>query len=345
MNRRTHLKSIAGLGFLALTGSNLKSFSQTNSGKSVLNEGRIMTVKGPVSPGNLGLTLPHEHVFSIFGKSPVRYPDYNQEKLMDSVVPYLNKLKSLGVKSIVDATAAYFGRHPELLKSISDETGINIITNTGYYAASGDKYVPKHAYNEDAMKISERWIFESQNSIDGTEIYPGFIKTAIDDGPVSDIDKKLIRAAALAHKTSGLVIQTHTGKNVQGAFEVLDVLAGNGVNPEAWIWIHAHHVGQPEDLMRAAKKGAWISFDGINEERSPHILKMTKHFKDEGLLNKILYSHDGNSFRRDETRKDYHYLLTGFKEQFVTSGFGENDFVQITEKNPANAFAIKKRLV
>lgn len=345
MNRRAHLKSIAGLGVLALTGSSLKSFSHSSSGKSVLNEGRIMTVKGPIPSGNLGLTLPHEHVFSIFGKPAVRYPYYNQEKLMDSVVPYLNKLKSLGVKSIVDATAAYFGRHPELLKSISEKTGINIITNTGYYAASGDQYVPKHAYTEDAARISERWSFEHQNSIDGTEIYPGFIKTAIDNGPVSDIDKKLIQAAALAHKDSGLVIQTHTGKNIPGAFEVLDVLAGNGVKAEAWIWIHAHHVTQPEDLLRAAKKGAWISFDGINEEQTPHILKMTKHFQDKGLLNKVLYSHDGNSFRRDETRKDYHYLLTGFKEQFMKFGFNEDDFAQITEKNPAGAFTIKKRII
>jgi phosphotriesterase-related protein len=345
MNRRAHLKSIAGLGVLALTGSSLKSFSHSSSGKSVLNEGRIMTVKGPIPSGNLGLTLPHEHVFSIFGKPAVRYPYYNQEKLMDSVVPYLNKLKSLGVKSIVDATTAYFGRHPELLKSISEITGINIITNTGYYAASGDQYVPKHAYTEDAARISERWSFEHQNSIDGTEIYPGFIKTAIDNGPVSDIDKKLIQAAALAHKDSGLVIQTHTGKNIPGAFEVLDVLAGNGVKAEAWIWIHAHHVTQPEDLLRAAKKGAWISFDGINEEQTPHILKMTKHFQDKGLLNKVLYSHDGNSFRRDETRKDYHYLLTGFKEQFMKFGFNEDDFAQITEKNPAGAFTIKKRII
>lgn len=344
MNRRTHLKSIAGVAGTILLGGTNKVFSNTVVSRENI-EGKIMTVTGPISPSELGFTLPHEHVFSIFGKPSVRYPFYPEEELMSSVIPYLKKLKELGVKSIVDATAAYFGRHPEYLKIISEETGIFILTNTGYYAASGDIYIPKHAYSESVEKIASRWTSEHVNSIDGTEIFPGFIKTAIDEGPVSEIDEKLIQAAAQTHKNTGLAIQTHTGKNAQGAFKILDILEQNDVDPSAWIWIHANQVEQVEKLVEAAQKGAFISLDKLNKEIAPDILKMIDILKSNGLLNRVLISHDGNSYKKDGSRKDYHFLPGEFKNQFLKYGFTESDFIQITEKNPSEVFTIKKRLI
>jgi predicted metal-dependent phosphotriesterase family hydrolase len=345
MNRRTHLKTMAGVAGAVLIGGANKAFSNTTTTAASNFEDKVMTVTGPISPSELGLTLPHEHVFSIFGNPPVRYPFYPEEKLMSSVIPYLKKIKSLGVKSVVDGTAAYFGRHPEYLKQISEETGVNIITNTGYYAASGDKYVPKHAYSESVEKLANRWSSETINSIDGTEIFPGFIKTAIDDGPLSDIDAKLIQVAAQTHKNTGLAIQTHTGKNVEGAFKILEILKETNVHPSAWIWIHAHHVEQFEKLITAASQGAYISFDGLNEEITPHVLKMVDQLKSNGLIHRVLFSHDGNSFKKDGSKKDYHFLLEGFKNQFTKYGFSEDDFIRITEKNPAEVFTIKKRLI
>ncbi len=76
---------------------------------------------------------------------------------------------------------------------------MNIITNTGYYGAAGDKYIPKHAYSESAEELASRWINEWKNGIGSTGIKPGFIKIGVDDGPLSDIDKKLVEAAALTH--------------------------------------------------------------------------------------------------------------------------------------------------
>lgn len=344
MNRRTHLKAMAGVAGTILIGGANKAFSEITPSMESNFEGKIMTVTGPIPASKLGLTLPHEHVFSIFGNPPVRYPFYPEQKLMSSVIPYLMKIKSLGVKSIVDGTAAYFGRHPEYLRQIAEETGINIITNTGYYAASEDKYVPRHAYTESAEKLATRWSSEMANSIDGTEIFPGFIKTAIDDGPLSEIDAKLIQVAAQTHKNTGLAIQTHTGKNEEGAFQILEILEQNRVHPSAWIWIHAHHVEQPEKLVTAAKQGAYISFDGLNEEIAPHVLKMVAQLKSNGLIHRVLLSHDGNSFRKDGSKKDYHFLLEGFRNQFIKYGFTEDNFIRITEKNPAEAFTIKKRL-
>lgn len=336
---------MAGLAGAALIGSTFKSESANKSFSSNLPEGKIITVTGEIKPEELGLTLPHEHVFSIFGKDPARYPTYPEDKLFESVIPYLNQLKTLGVKTIVDATAAFFGRHPEFLKRISLETGIQIITNTGYYGAAGGRYVPKHVAHESADEIAKRWINEVKDSIDETGIYPGFIKTAAEDKPMNEVNKKLIVAAAKTHKETGLVIQTHVSNNIYAANEIIDILIENGVRPDAWIYIHAHNAENVNELIPLAKKGAFISFDGIKKESAESILSKINLFRDEGLMDKVLLSHDGNSFRRDGSRKDYHYLVSDFKEQLGAGGFNETEFKQLTETNPAKVFTVKKRLV
>ena len=186
--------------------------------------GKIMTVTGAVNPEAAGVTLPHEHVMSTFGAESARYPTYDVDGLSETVLPYLARIKSLGCQTLVDCTAAYFGRHPELLRRFSEESGLNILTNTGYYGAAGDKYVPGHTYEESVDQLAGRWVREWKYSIDGTGVRPGFIKTAIDSGPLSEIDRKLIMAAACTHLQTGLVIQTHTGDNWAGAQEILAIL-------------------------------------------------------------------------------------------------------------------------
>ena len=49
----------------------------------------------------------------------------------------------------------------------------------------------------------------------------------------------LIRAAALTHLETGLVIMSHTGTD-KPAFDQIHILKELGVSPEAFIWTHAH---------------------------------------------------------------------------------------------------------
>ena len=300
----------------------------------------IMTVTGPAAPEELGLALAHEHVMSTFGADPERYPTYPVEQLLAQVLPYLARLKSLGLSALFDATAAFFGRHPELLRRISDESGLLLVTNTGYYAAASQRYVPRHVLTETSQQIADRWTREWQDGIDETGIRPGFIKTAVGDGPLSEVPEKLIRAAALTHLQTGLTIQTHTGDNPAAAFAMLDLLEREGVSPSAWVWVHAHAVPSIEPLLRAARRGAWISLDGISDRSAAHILSQLQALKSEGFLGQVLLSHDGDSFTSDGGLRPYEYLLTTFLPQLKQNGFSQAELDQMTIHNPAQAFAV-----
>jgi len=80
---------------------------------------------------------------------------------VEKVVPYLLKIKKLGYKTLVECTPAYLGRDPELMKILSEKSGIQIITNTGYYSAVGGKFIPEHGFAETAEQLAARWIDES----------------------------------------------------------------------------------------------------------------------------------------------------------------------------------------
>jgi len=306
--------------------------------------GKIMTVTGPIEPERMSVTLPHEHVMSAFGSDPARYPFYDLASLSQVVSPYLNYVKSLGVSTLVDCTAAYFGRHPELLKRFSLESGLNILTNTGYYAAADDRYVPAHAFRETVDQIAGRWVREWEEGIDGTDIYPGFIKTAVDDGPLSEIDRKLIVAAVYTHRQTGLTIQTHTGDNWSAVEAILSILNEQKVQPAAWIWIHAHAMQAIDKVAWAAEQGAWVSLDGLSEQSAQHHLDFVKELKQRGLLNHVLLSHDGDSYNEGQFRP-FHFLFTSFIPLLEKNGFSQQEIRQMIVDNPRRAYTVQVKML
>jgi phosphotriesterase-related protein len=307
-------------------------------------DGLIMTVSGAIDPGSMGFTLSHEHVMSTFGADCVRYPVYDRERVLASVLPYLRRVKELGCQTLVDCTAAYFGRHPELLREIAAASGLQILTNTGYYGAADYKYVPPHAYRETADQLAARWIREWIDSIDGTDVRPGFIKTAVDAGPISAINRKLLTAAVRTHRETGLTIQTHIGDNWGAVQEMLSILSAEKVHPSAWIWVHAHSVQDPSNLIEVAEQGAWISLDGINAETSAHIVALLTEIKEHSQIGQVLLSHDGDSYFGDGECRPYHYLFTDFLQRLEETGFSDADVRAMTVANPARAYTVLARL-
>lgn len=306
-----------------------------------------MTVTGAVDLPAAGIMLPHEHLFSIFGGEPMEHPRYDESRLLAQVVPYVKKLKGLGCGAIADCTAAWFGRRPDLLAAISRETGLKILTNTGYYGAATDRYVPAHAMTESAEQLAARWINEWKNGIGDSGIRPGFMKIGVDAGPLSPVDAKLVRAAAMAHRDTGLTMAVHTGDSVESVRGQLHVLREEGVAPSAWIWVHANKLSDPTELLRVAGEGGWIELDGVSA--SPEAVELhLRHLsalRSSGLIGRVLLSHDGNSFRfGGRPMKPYDGLFTHFLPALRKAGYSDEEIRQLTELNPQEAFRVALRL-
>lgn len=312
-------------------------------------ESKIITVSGEIPASEMGKTLHHEHLLVDFiGADSTGYHRWDKNKVIKKVLPYLLEIKKLGYKTLVECTPAYLGRDPELLKMLAEKSGIQIITNTGYYSAVEAKFIPKHGFTETARQLAERWIAEAKNGIEGTGIFPGFIKIAVDRKPLEEINKKVVEAACITHKETGLVIMSHTGLAVP-AFQQLNILKEYGVHPSAFIWTHAHNEKDFNKHIEAAKMGTWIAFDNFKPNRLERYVKFALLMKKEGLLNKVLFSHDAGWYKPGEPDGGNFRGFTEIEEFLIPAleknGLSQHDIYQLFVANPAEAFKIKIRLI
>lgn len=306
----------------------------------------INTVLGPIKSAELGKTLIHEHVLVDFiGADKVNPNRWEHEKVIQKVLPFLKEIKAKGIQSIAECTPAYLGRDVMLLKKLSQLSGLQILTNTGYYGAVDNKYLPKHAYTETAEQLAKRWIAEFEEGIDGTGIKPGFIKISVNPGSLSTLHQKLVVAAGLTHLKTGLTIYSHTGPSLP-AFEEIEILHELGVDASAFVWVHANS-NDENDFIKAAKMGAWISLDGIDEGNMDKNVTILRLLKSNRLLNKALISHDAGWYKPGEENGGSFRGYATISDQFIpllkTKGFTEKDIEQLIIKNPAEVLTIKKR--
>ncbi len=316
--------------------------------KPTAKENIIVTVRGPIEPSSFGKVLPHEHVLVDFiGADKTSPSRYDANEVIAVMLPFLQELKSRGFTGFVDCSPEFLARDVKILKRLSEKTGLNILTNTGYYGAVNDKYVPVYAIRETAEQLSARWTAEWENGIEGTGIYPGFIKTAVDAGPLSDTDKKLIQAAAKTHLKTGLTIACHTGET-QAALAVLETIQQEGVDPSALIVVHANGFADPNARIKIAKAGAWVELDGISKDSVAENVRLIKELMQAGLLNRVLISQDAGCYLVGEEKGGLpqgkirpftiiaDQLIPALKQARLTNA----QINQLIVENPAKAYTI-----
>jgi phosphotriesterase-related protein len=307
----------------------------------------VISVNGKMPTSEMGTTLIHEHILVDFiGADSVGYHRWSRDSVIAQTLPFLVDAKRRGVNTFIDCTPAFLGRDPWLLKELSELSGLTIMTNTGYYGAVDNKYLPEHTFTETAEQLATRWIDEFQNSIEGSGIRPGFIKISVNsNAPLSTVDQKLVRAAALTHLATGLTIASHTGPALP-AIEEIALLKAEGVDPSAFIWVHAQIETDFTYYNKAYDLGAWISLDGVVWDVEEH-LKRLIYCKQNGLLDKVLISHDAGWYSPGELNGGDFKAFTAIFDELMPllkqNDFSEKDIDQLLRVNPATAFGLAVR--
>lgn len=314
---------------------------------TLLKGPHLTTVAGPIDAATAGLALSHEHVLVDFiGADKCGPHRYDPDKVFEKVLPHLTRAHELGARLFVECTPEYIGRDPKLLRRFSEATNLHILTNTGLYGARQGKFLPPYTATESAEQLAARWITEARDGIEGTGIRPGFIKCGVNtEAELSPIDRKIVEAAAIAHRATGLTIAVHTGAGP--GLAQIEILKAAGVSPAAWIWVHAQNASNPY-IVRAAKQGAWLSFDGLRPETLDRHLELCKIMRDLNHLDRVLISHDAGWYDPDKpeggTFRDFQVMFTQFLPMLKEAGFTDAEIQQIVTKNPATALSVGVRL-
>ncbi len=309
----------------------------------------VQTVLGPIDASKLGFALVHEHVMCDFiGVGHTNPSRWNADEVVRTMLPYLRQIKERGVTAFVDCTPAYIGRDVGVLRRLAERTGLHILTNTGYYGAAGDRFLPQEAFTETADQLAARWVREWERGIDGTGVKPGFIKIGVDPARgepprLSEVDAKLVRAAARVSKRTGLAVACHTAQG-HAALEEVAIFAEEGVPAGRLIVVHSDAEPDASFHRRTAERGAWVEYDAIGTRPVEQHVDLVR-----GLLEKhadrLLVSMDAGWYNVGETNggkiRNYNALTDQFLPALRRFGVAETVVRKLTVANPARAFAIE----
>lgn len=301
----------------------------------------IHTVLGPISPEKLGKTLMHEHIMCDYSGADFVNPNqYRREEVVQTMLPYLLKLREAGCDTFVDATPEGSGRDVKVLQECSMRSGLHMITATGTFKEKGVSAKIRAATIE---QIAEMWIKEFLDGIDDTGIRPGFIKIALDDGPISKLQEKVLRAAARASLKTGMAIQAHTLYPVT-IRQAAEILIDEKLSFDRFIWTHADCDGDVETMVRMGKSGMWIQIDGVGFAPYEKHVSLLQDLIQAGILNRLLLSQDRGWYvvGKDKGKfvNPYHPIFTDFIPLCKKAGIQEESLHQMQVVNPARVLNI-----
>jgi phosphotriesterase-related protein len=263
-------------------------------------EKAVMTVTGPISPDQLGMTLMHEHFTFAY---PGWFADdslspYNREAAESACLKVLEDVKALGVRTIVDATAADVGgRDPILLRQLSEKSGVHIIAATGLFPESvgaGNYYKWQSAMRGRNLEedLVELFFTELTVGIRGSGVKAGVIKVATGDPLISDYETTVIKAAVRVANETGVSIITHTEAATVGPAQQ-DLFLKFGANPRKVMIGHQNNSEVIDyALTQLERPGFYLGFDRINPLMSTASLDNIVSLVGRGYGGRIMLSHD-----------------------------------------------------
>src|SRR5260370_8654221 len=138
-----------------------------------MSSGWIRTVKGSVAVEELGLILPHEHLFTDLRGPSV--PDYAQGDPADvtrALSPNLAAAYANGARALVECSTVGVGRNVSILQRLAEETPIHLIAPTGVYQ---DAFVPIWLRDLIVEAGADLWISDLPQAMSGPPLPPGLI--------------------------------------------------------------------------------------------------------------------------------------------------------------------------
>jgi phosphotriesterase-related protein len=230
----------------------------------------VQTVLGPCAPEQLGTTLMHEHLL-------IGWPGWEAEAGADRsaarerarlCTARMQELRELGLRTLLDPCPIDLGRDVELMATVAQASGVQIVCATGLYKEDqgAPVYFRFRAQFGDAVKeMADVFIAELNEGIGQTGIRAGVIKVGTGANKITAYEELVLRAAARAHLATGVPITTHTENGTMGP-EQLAILVAEGVAPTAVVIGHSCGSSQLDYHLRMLDQGAYLGFDRFGLE-------------------------------------------------------------------------------
>ena len=310
-----------------------------------------MTVTGPMPASSMGVTDAHEHLFL---RTPVT-PGQEMDDL-DRAVTEVRDAAEAGLRSIVEMTPIGLGRRPDLLRAVSETTGLAILGATGFHRDV--HYTKDHWVNGASVEtLAERVVTDlsaGMHPSDWTDeeapldvARAGAIKAGASYHHISPSERRRLEACAIGSRHTGAAILVHAEIGTAG-HDIVDLLEANGVSTDRIALAHMDRNPDVELHAEIASRGVTLEYDTLGR---------TKYHPDSTLLELVGAMVEAGHGDRlmlgcDLGRRDYFrswgggpglaYLLTTFVPR-LRRRIGDELTDAILIANPARFYALADR--
>ena len=347
----------------------------------------VTTVMGNITSDKLGITLMHEHLHSdldwpgfwpkaspmpdmlddpvrltnlgLLRRDPFVVRDNSRNTDVELTIQEVNYFKKAGGATIVELTPIGMYRNPRALLQIAEATGLNIIMGSGWYIAPTH---PSYIENATVEELTEILIREINSGVDDTGIKPGIIGEIGTSGPVTDNEKKTVRAALRAHKETGLAINIHFSSRDGGVGvkPIMKLIRDESVNPARVVFSHMDIMISPSNYLAAADEGFLIEFDTFGPEQYFMLhagtysslwyqptdldrIKLVTELVDRGHIDQLLISQD--IYLKIHLKHyggwGYDHILSNIVPMLLRSGITYKQISTILVDNPARVLPVQ----
>ncbi|RYE49532.1 MAG: esterase [Hyphomicrobiales bacterium] len=300
----------------------------------------LHTTLGPKRADELGMILPHEHVFV-----DLRTPDQPGYAIADPtevvrvMAPQIEAIKARGVTALVECSTGGVGLRVDIDLAVSRATGLPIVVPTGNYR---EPWIPDWVRDASEAELEAQMYRDLAEGVGDTGVKAAWIKISAGDDGITPLEAKILRAAARAAQRTGAVIGSHTIKG-RVVMDQLDIIEAEGYRADRFISIHTQEEKDFGLNIAVAQRGAWIEYDHVGRAPDAAVSELILRALDADLGSQLLLSHDRGwydpAIPGGGTPTPYTHLSDVMLPLLRTSNVDEAAIRQLTVTNPFAAFS------
>ncbi len=255
----------------------------------------VMTVRGPISPEEVGPTMMHEHIFkdtsaAFWDPSDLEDPELG-EKLMnaslsglarwngsmfrddivllpdadyDLMIEELGHYKSCGGGCIVELSIEGIKPAPVRMRDLSQELDLHVVAGLGFYVHA---IHPPWVDNASVEELTDYFVKQLNEGLLGTDVRPGIIGEIGTSEDIVDCEIRVLQAAGRAGVATGTAVNVHCHPPVlDTTLLIIDTLTGQGLPADRVYLSHLDEIDDVEYHTKVLERGVVTGFDSFGQD-------------------------------------------------------------------------------
>jgi phosphotriesterase-related protein len=272
----------------------------------------------------------------------------------------LGAFKAAGGSTIVDVTPVSLGRSPEALVEIAQGAGINVVMGGSYYTEPAH---PPGIASRSVDDLAAEFVAEIRDGVGTTGVRPGIMGEIGTSDPITEAERKVLRAHAFAHLETGVAMTIHQAPWAMRGHEILDLLVQEGVPLSRVVLGHMMAIDEATYQRELLRRGAILSYDFLGSDHAifmygrptppgrypPNdydVIENVAALASEGFAGQLLISGDiGERIRLQKFGSwGYSHIPRHVIPLMRDVGMGNETVRRITEDNPRHLLTVTSSL-